>query len=326
MAKTIKTMTKAQSQDPPKHEGKQTYIKTKQRRQRPETLELKRQKQSTDLMKGVSSMNSLSGEIVSLNFIEVNNGSSMVITVLPMPHKSPYNSWKVVCSYKSRGIWDRVKLLIEGSELSLQERESKLYDKFDTFTSAKGKTIQSYYLRFAQLINDMNTIRMSMKPLQLYAYLRQHEAHANEVRLMRQRFTYPLALVANTYTSPPCYTNHSQGSGGRGNATGTRVNRNVGTNTTGQAKVVRCYNYQAPSASVVLMAKLSAYDSDVLSEYSEQPPFINDSNIDITSGSNVISYDQYLKETENKVVQDTTSIAQQDALIMSVTEEMSNQD
>ncbi|GKA32983.1 hypothetical protein Tco_0719350 [Tanacetum coccineum] len=73
------------------------------------------------------------------------------------------------------------------------------------------------------------------------------------------------------------------------------------------------------------MAKLSAYDSDVLSEYSEQPPFINDSDIDITSDSNVISYDQYLKETENEVVQDTTSIAQQDALIMSVTEEMFNQ-
>ncbi|GKC72035.1 hypothetical protein Tco_1117918 [Tanacetum coccineum] len=84
---------------------------------------------------------------------------------------------------------------------------------------------------------------------------------------------------------------------------------------------------KAQSTSVVLMAKLSAYDSDVLSEmqYSEQPAFINDSDIDITSDINVISYDQYLKETENKVVQDTTSHAQQDALIMSVIEEMSNQ-
>ncbi|GJT90277.1 hypothetical protein Tco_1079122 [Tanacetum coccineum] len=60
-------------------------------------------------------------------------------------------------------------------------------------------------------------------------------------------------------------------------------------------------------------------------QYSEQPAFINDSDIDITSDINVISYDQYLKETENEVVQDTTSHAQQDALIMSVIEEMSNQ-
>ncbi|GJU35759.1 hypothetical protein Tco_1184113 [Tanacetum coccineum] len=103
---------------------------------------------------------------------------------------------------------------------------------------------------------------------------------------------------------------------------------------------------EAPSASVVLMAKLSAYDSDVLSEvptldtyqnnnvidqgvqeiqYSEQPHFSIDSDINITSDSNVISYEQYLKESKNAVVQDTTSPAQQDALIMSVIEEMSNQ-
>ncbi|GKE25759.1 hypothetical protein Tco_1441143 [Tanacetum coccineum] len=31
----------------------------------------------------------------------------------------------------AKEIWDRVKLLIEGTELSLQERESKLYNEFD---------------------------------------------------------------------------------------------------------------------------------------------------------------------------------------------------
>ncbi|GKB56267.1 hypothetical protein Tco_0912453 [Tanacetum coccineum] len=38
----------------------------------------------------------------------------------------------------SKQIWDKVKLLIQGSELSLQERESKLYDDYDTFTSMHG--------------------------------------------------------------------------------------------------------------------------------------------------------------------------------------------
>ncbi|GJY23632.1 hypothetical protein Tco_0397290 [Tanacetum coccineum] len=94
------------------------------------------------------------------------------------------------------------------------------------------------------------------------------------------------------------------------------------------------------------MAKLSAYDLDVLLEvsnhdtyldnhvidqsvqemqYFKQPVFINESDIDITSDSNVISYDQYLKEYENEVVQDTSSCAQQDAMIMYVVEELSNQ-
>ncbi|GJV00875.1 retrovirus-related pol polyprotein from transposon TNT 1-94 [Tanacetum coccineum] len=98
--------------------------------------------------------------------------------------------------------------------------------------------------------------------------------------------------------------------------------------------------------SDVLMAKLSSYDSDILLEvpihdnyldnhvidqnvqemqYSEQPVFNNDTYIDITSDNNMISYEQYLKETVNTVVQDTSSSAQQDAMIMSVIKEMTNQ-
>nr|GEW99376.1 protein-S-isoprenylcysteine O-methyltransferase B-like isoform X1 [Tanacetum cinerariifolium] len=65
----------------------------------------------------------------------------------------------------AKQIWDRVKLLIQGSELSLQELESKLYDDFDTFTSMSGEIIHLYYMRFAHLINDMHNIGMTMKPL-----------------------------------------------------------------------------------------------------------------------------------------------------------------
>ncbi|GKC24102.1 hypothetical protein Tco_1026252, partial [Tanacetum coccineum] len=97
---------------------------------------------------------------------------------------------------------------------------------------------------------------------------------------------------------------------------------------------------ETPSASTVLMAKLFAYDHDVLSKVPshdtyldnnvlndnvQQPPFINDSNIESRSDSNVISYEQYLKEYENAANQSTTYLAQQDALIMYVIEKMSNQ-
>ncbi|GJT49284.1 transcription factor GTE1-like protein [Tanacetum coccineum] len=125
-------------------------------------------------------------------------------------------------------------IVLKGSEISLQERESKLYDAFDTFTSMPGESIHSYYMWVAQLINDMNTIGITMKPLQvntkfvnhlqpewskfvtdvklakdmnttnydhLYAYLRQHEAHENEVPLQKQRYPDQIALVAN---SPSC--------------------------------------------------------------------------------------------------------------------------
>ncbi|GJV73485.1 hypothetical protein Tco_1493480 [Tanacetum coccineum] len=48
----------------------------------------------------------------------------------------------------AKEIWDRFQLLIKGTELSLHERESKLYDEFDRFTSEKEETLHSYYLRF----------------------------------------------------------------------------------------------------------------------------------------------------------------------------------
>ncbi|GJR76370.1 hypothetical protein Tco_0088735 [Tanacetum coccineum] len=41
----------------------------------------------------------------------------------------------------TKDIWDRVKLLMQGTELSYQERECKLYNKFDKFTSIKGESL-----------------------------------------------------------------------------------------------------------------------------------------------------------------------------------------
>ncbi|GKC95894.1 hypothetical protein Tco_1161336 [Tanacetum coccineum] len=99
--------------------------------------------------------------------------------------------------------------------------------------AAKGETLYEYYWRFSQLINDMHTIGMTMQQVQantkflnallsewskfvtdvklakslyttnydqLYAYLSQHERHANEVSIMRERYLDPLALVANSLT------------------------------------------------------------------------------------------------------------------------------
>ncbi|GJS45616.1 UBN2 domain-containing protein [Tanacetum coccineum] len=64
-------------------------------------------------------------------------------------------------------IWYMVKELTKVIELTKQEKESKLADEFDRFTSEKGETIHSYYLWFAKLMNDINVIRLKMKPLQV---------------------------------------------------------------------------------------------------------------------------------------------------------------
>ncbi|GJW41415.1 hypothetical protein Tco_0067260 [Tanacetum coccineum] len=103
---------------------------------------------------------------------------------------------------------------MQGTSLTKQERECKLYDAFNKFAHMKGESLHQYYLRFTQLINDMNIYKMKLEQFQvntkflnslppewskfvtdvklvrdfhttnfdqLHAYLEQHELHANEV-------------------------------------------------------------------------------------------------------------------------------------------------
>nr|GEZ35636.1 hypothetical protein [Tanacetum cinerariifolium] len=99
------------------------------------------------------------------------------------------------------------------------------------------------------------------------------------------------------------------------------------------------------NAKAVLMANLSSYGSDVLSEVShyenshnnmsnqsvhamqdfEQTRIVDFSDNEITSDSNMILYSQYLQETQLAAVQDTLLSAQQDSMILSVIEQMSKQ-
>nr|GEX24362.1 pyruvate, phosphate dikinase regulatory protein, chloroplastic [Tanacetum cinerariifolium] len=72
-------------------------------------------------------------------------------------------------------------------------------------------------------------------------------------------------------------------------------------------------------------------DNDMLNQnvkemlYSEQTHLVNYSESEITNDSNIIPYSQYLLETQNAAVEHTNSSAQQDAMILSVFEQLSNQ-
>ncbi|GJR42980.1 retrovirus-related pol polyprotein from transposon TNT 1-94 [Tanacetum coccineum] len=67
----------------------------------------------------------------------------------------------------AKDIWDNVKMILEGSELTKDDRESQLYDEFEHFRQIKGETIHVYYVRFTKLINDMRNIKMTMPRMQL---------------------------------------------------------------------------------------------------------------------------------------------------------------
>ncbi|GKD63754.1 hypothetical protein Tco_1305862 [Tanacetum coccineum] len=86
----------------------------------------------------------------------------------------PPDVYAIVNHHKvAKEIWDRVKFLILPPEWS----------KFVT------------NVKLARYLHATNYD-------QLYSYLEQHKAHANETRLMRERYQDPLSFVANYNQSP----------------------------------------------------------------------------------------------------------------------------
>nr|GEU31829.1 reverse transcriptase domain-containing protein [Tanacetum cinerariifolium] len=119
-------------------------------------------------------------------------------------------------------------------------------------------------------------------------------------------------------------------------------------NATYQADDLDAYDSNCDKISTtkaVLMANLSSYESNVLSEvpisentnndmvnqsvqempYSKPSHLVEHPENEIHSDSNIIPYSRYLIESQNAAVQDINSLAQQDALILSMFEQLLNQ-
>nr|GEX94550.1 putative ribonuclease H-like domain-containing protein [Tanacetum cinerariifolium] len=55
----------------------------------------------------------------------------------------------------AKEIWERVRQMMKGSDIGEQEKKAKLFKEWEKFTSTGGESIESYYHRFMQLMNDL---------------------------------------------------------------------------------------------------------------------------------------------------------------------------
>ncbi|GJS86360.1 putative ribonuclease H-like domain-containing protein [Tanacetum coccineum] len=53
-------------------------------------------------------------------------------------------------------IWLRVKQLMKGYSIRVQEKKAKLFNELERFTSTEGESIESYYHRFSKLMNGFS--------------------------------------------------------------------------------------------------------------------------------------------------------------------------
>ncbi|GJU22921.1 hypothetical protein Tco_1156263 [Tanacetum coccineum] len=145
-----------------------------------------------------------------------------------------YNS---VNTYKdAQGMWQRDNRLMQGTNLSKQERHSRLMNEFDKFFTEASESLTSVYERFSILVNNMDQNKIkpskivlntkflnSLQPKwskyvtltcqshtlskehfdKLYDYLSQCEPYVNASRAKRNAKNHdPLDLVANSYANP----------------------------------------------------------------------------------------------------------------------------
>nr|GEW98613.1 retrovirus-related Pol polyprotein from transposon TNT 1-94 [Tanacetum cinerariifolium] len=225
----------------------------------------------------------------------------------------------------AKDIWDNAKMLLEGSELTKEDQESQLYNNFKHFRQHKGETIHDYYVRFAKLINDMRNIKMTMSRMQLNSkfvnnmYLNGHYSQASSTlpftyvppyltdnahldsslsptdKLIKN-LTNTLALLTQSYKTFLPQTNNQP-----------RTSSNTRNQATVQDGQVMVQNFLAGPS----------YDSDILSEVQDHDHYqdaicahheehamhdnvqlnhVLDSHADYMSDSNMIPYDQYVKD------------------------------
>nr|GEV65159.1 DNA-directed DNA polymerase [Tanacetum cinerariifolium] len=79
----------------------------------------------------------------------------------------PPEVYALVSTHKvAKELWERIQMLMQGTSLTKQERECKLYDAFDKFAYRKEETLRDFYLRFSLLLNDMNMYNMNLEQFQ----------------------------------------------------------------------------------------------------------------------------------------------------------------
>ncbi|GJT15112.1 hypothetical protein Tco_0873818 [Tanacetum coccineum] len=233
----------------------------------------------------------------------------------------------------AKDIWDNVKILLEGSELTKEDRKSQQYEYFEHFRQNKGETIHDYYGR--QNRGQGNNAWGA-------------SATGYEGAQNRVRNTNP-----GQERQIKCYNCN----GGQDNVVDEDVDeqpvQDLALNVNNMFQVYDCDAFnsdidEAPTTQTMFMASLSfsdpvcdkaglSYDSDILSEVHDhdhyqdaacahheahkmhddvQTNYIVDSHVDYMSDSNMIPYDQYIKDNVVPVIQSNVSFVPTDAYMM----------
>ncbi|GJS35726.1 hypothetical protein Tco_0534108 [Tanacetum coccineum] len=238
----------------------------------------------------------------------------------------------------AKDLWEKIKLLMQGTSLTKQERECKLYDEFDKFTYKKGESLHEYYLRFTLLLNDMNIYKMPLEQFQvntkfLNTLPDEWSKFVTDVKLGRQT-TYA-AGTTRKYTPEASGNNPEKqqtvicyNCKGEEEEIAFLADPGLPDTQTSQTVITHNAAYQADdpdaydcdcdelnSANIALMANLSRNGSDVLTEVHNPDNLTYD----------LFNQSEQILTSSEQSNDNSNSSAQQDVLILSMFEQLNTQ-
>nr|GEV87261.1 hypothetical protein [Tanacetum cinerariifolium] len=97
-------------------------------------------------------------------------------------------------------IWLRVKKMMKGADIGIQEKKAKLFNEWEMFTSNERELIESYYRRFLKMMNDLKRNKhFPEKIASNIMFLNNLQPEWNELKAERLAKTQDhLTLMANS--------------------------------------------------------------------------------------------------------------------------------
>nr|GEZ21810.1 hypothetical protein [Tanacetum cinerariifolium] len=92
-------------------------------------------------------------ELTETNIKRIDADDQAIQTILL---RLPEDVYAAVDSCETtKEIWERVRQMVKGSDIGEQEKKAKFFNEWEKFTSTDGESIELYYHRFMQLMNDL---------------------------------------------------------------------------------------------------------------------------------------------------------------------------
>nr|GEY43756.1 retrovirus-related Pol polyprotein from transposon TNT 1-94 [Tanacetum cinerariifolium] len=234
----------------------------------------------------------------------------------PMLDRSYFESWQqhihLYCKGKDNG---------ENILQSIDEGPFKMGSSERHPLMNKGETIHEYYVKFTKLINNIRNIKMTMPKMQLNSkfvnnMLPEWGRFVTAVKLNRGLKTSNYGKQENTFNID---VDEAPVQDLALNEDHTMFMANLSS-----ASLI--YDEAGPSYDLEILSEVQDHDNylDSVNEYHEvhemqsdvQQNYIVDSDVEYTSDSNIILYEQYVKNNAEQIVQSNVSFVLNDALMM----------